>query len=221
MHRFRRLYDPGSGLVFDPNPAPGAPPATPPAPSGENPPAPPADPPTNPPADPPTPDNAAFAAMRRRAAEAEAEAERLRKEAEERERREAEEQGRWKELAEQEKERADRLEREAQERERRNGVESAARTLGFRDPGYALYRLERDGVDLGDAEAVRTRLGEYLEADPTLAGRAPAAPPSGGPPPPPGGGAPKLTRAQIEAMKPEQIAALSAEELREALNTGA
>ena len=226
----RRLYDPWTAVVFDPNPAPPTPPpATPPA--APPPPTPPATPPA--PAPPPAaaekPDDAAFARIRRENAALEAEAKRLRDEAAERERKEAEEQGRWKELAEQEKARADRLEADrAAERAKANAAKAAGE-LKFADPDYALYRLAQDGVSLEDPAAVKAALENLAQSAPSmLQGTAPPPPP---PPPPPSGapitpgpaapGGPTLTAAQLAEMSPTAIAKLDPAVVNAAMKAGA
>lgn len=185
-------------------------------------PQPPADPPANPPAtdppaEPPKLDDAAFARMR----QAQAEAERRAKAAEDalaaKERAEAEEQGKWKELAEQEKARADHLEQNAKVAEARRLAERKAGDLKFKDPGYAMYLLAEQQVDLSDPAAVGAALDLIATSRTDLIGAAPPPPPSGGPA---GGGPqdpPKLTREQIAAMSPQQVAALDAAVLNAAL----
>jgi seryl-tRNA synthetase len=176
-----------------------------------------ADPPPapDPKPDPPAPDDSAFARIRR---EKEA-AERRAKEAEdklaEQARKEAEEQGRWKELAEQAQ--ADKAELEAKwaKAEQDRQLESIARTLKFRDPDLVGH-LVPASVDRNDTAAVKAALEAVAKERPHLVDGAPP-PPSGGP----AGGTqtdpPKLTREQLAAMKPEQVAALDPKVVNEAL----
>ena len=176
-----------------------------------------ADPPPapDPKPDPPAPDDSAFARIRR---EKEA-AERRAKEAEdklaEQARKEAEEQGRWKELAEQAQ--ADKAELEAKwaKAEQDRQLESIARTLKFRDPDLAGH-LVPASVDRNDTAAVKAALEAVAKERPHLVDGAPP-PPSGGP----AGGSkqepPGLTREQLAAMKPEQVAALDPKVVNEAL----
>ena len=188
------------------DPAGAAPPADPPAPE----PAPRQDPPA-----PPVPDDSAFARMRRDKEAADKRA----KEAEEKlaakEREEAEEQGRWKELAE--KAQADKAELEAKwaKAEQDRQLESIARTLKFRDPDLVGH-LVPASVDRNDTAAVKAALEAVATERPHLVDGAPP-PPSGGP----AGGTqtdpPKLTREQLAAMKPEQVAALDPKVVNEAL----
>ena len=191
------------------DPAGAAPPADPPAPGPEDKPAPPASPAS------PAPDDSAFARIRR---EKEA-AERRAKEAEDKlaakEREEAEEQGRWKELAE--KAQADKAELEAKwvKAEQDRQLESVARTLKFRDPDLVGH-LVPASVDRNDTAAVKAALETVAKERPHLVDGAPP-PPSGGPA---GGGKqdpPGLTREQLAAMKPEQVAALDPKVVNEAL----
>jgi hypothetical protein len=177
-----------------------------------------ADPPPAPQPDPPKPDDAAFARLRREKEEADRRAKAAEDALAGRERKEAEEQGRWKELAEQEKARADRLEQEGKDRDARANAERAARDLKFQDPGYVLYLLQQDRIDLADAAAVKTAL-ETLAQNRTdlLASTAPPLPsggPAGGGGP---GGGPKLTAEQLAAMPPDQIAKLDPKIVNEAL----
>lgn len=170
------------------------------------------DPPTaDPPADPPAADPPETGATQAEVDKAYAklrEAEKARKAAEDKlaaqARAKAEEEGRFKELAEQEKARADRLEAEQQQAEQRRHAERSARDMKFKDGDYALYLLAQQGVDFADPQKVREGL-ESLAKDRTdlIAGHVP--PPSGGP----AGGAkatpPALTRERIEGMTAQQL----------------
>jgi membrane protein involved in colicin uptake len=176
----------------------------------------PADPPPAPSPSPEPDRDRAFAEQRRRADEAERRAKAAEDALAERARKEAEEQGRWKELAEQEKARADRLEADKAKADQRNNAERTASTLKFRDAGYALYLLEQQRVDLADAPAVKTALEQIAQDRKDLI--------EGNPPPPsgaPAGGTqpdpPKLTREQLAAMTPQQVAALDPKVVSEAL----
>lgn len=187
---------------------------------GPTPPAPTPDPTPTPdpaPPDPQGPDNAAFARMRRQAEEAERRAKAAEDALAERQRKEAEEQGRWKELAEQEKARADQLEANAKKAEARRLAERKAADLKFKDPGYAMYLLAEQNVDLSDAAAVGGALEQIAKTRTDLVGGPTPPPPSGGP----AGGSqpdsPKLTREQLAAMSPQQVAALDPKVLNEAL----
>jgi hypothetical protein len=130
-------------------------------------------------------------------------------------RKEAEEQGRWKELAEQAQ--ADKAELEAKwaKAEQDRQLESIARTLKFRDPDLVGH-LVPASVDRNDTAAVKAALEAVATERPHLVDGAPP-PPSGGP----AGGTqtdpPKLTREQLAAMKPEQVAALDPKVVNEAL----
>lgn len=145
-------------------------------------------------------------AAEKRAAEAEAaEAERVRKQ--------AEEEGRWKDLADQERVRADaavadlaKRDAEALAAEAKNNARTAATQRKFADASYALYLLEAGRIDLTDAAAVSTALDELATRRADLLTVTPPPPPSGGPPAPaaPNGG-PGLTREQIAAMSPDQV----------------
>jgi len=166
------------------------------------------------------PGNDAFARMRREKAEAERRAKAAEAALAERERKEAEEQGRWKELAEQEKARADRLEAERVAAEQRRNAEKAAQDRRFRDTGYAMYLLAEQNVDLADPAAVSAALDGLATARADLIGvpgQPPPPPPSGGPAGGSSGDAPSLTRAQLEAMSPQQIAAIPPDQLAKAL----
>lgn len=186
---------------------------------------PPADPPTaDPPAaatpaDPPKPDegkDAAMARMRREADEAKQRADAAEKALADKERTEAEEQGRWKELAEKEKAGREALEAKIADSEKRTNAQRTATDLKFRDPVYALYLLEQDKIDLADPAVVKAAL-ENLSSNRAdlIAGTAP--PPSGGPTAAPSSDSPKLTKEQVRAMTPQQVAALDPKDLAEAL----
>lgn len=186
----------------------------------------PVDAPADPPADPPTPPaqppatgtgdhDAAMARMRRETEEANKRAKAAEDKVAEAERKKAEEQGEFQKLAEQEKARADALEAKQREDEQRRNAERAAGDLKFRDPGYALYLLAQDRVDLADPAAVRDALDRIAKARTDLVTTGPP-PPSGGP----AGGAnndpPGLTVEQLQAMTPRQIAALDPEVIKKA-----
>lgn len=186
----------------------------PPAPTPEPTPAPPA---PTPPA--PAHDDSAFARMRREKEAAEREAQQAREALAERDRKEAEEQGRWKDIAEQEKARADKLEADAKAKDDQRNAERAARDLKFKDPEYALYLLRQNGVDISDPVAVKAGLEEIAKTRTDLIGTAPPAPPSGGAP---GGNPPEpagLTAEQLRAMSPQQIAALDPKVVNAALTS--
>ena len=186
------------------DPGASTPPETPPA----------AAPAAAPPADPGK--DAAFAEMRRKADEAERRAKAAETALAEQERKKAEEDGRWKELAEQEKARADKLEAAQVAAEQQRHAERSATDLKFKDTGYALYLLAQDHVDLSDPAAVKAGLEQIAKNRADLVGPA-APPPSGGPTggtqDPPA----KLTRAQLAEMTPKQVAALDPKVVNEAL----
>lgn len=170
---------------------------------------------------PPAPDaerDRAFAELRRRAEAAEKAAKDAADQLAERERKEAEEQGRWKDLAEQEKARADQLAASMAAQEQDRSVEAAARAQRFRDPDIAKHLLPAT-VDRNDPDAVNAALERVAQERPHLidAGTSPPAPPSGGAP---GGNPPEptgLTAGQLRAMSPQQIAKLDPEVVNKAL----
>jgi membrane protein involved in colicin uptake len=160
--------------------------------------------------------DAAFARMRRETEDANKRAKAAEDKLAEEARKKAEEDGQFKELADKEKARADGLEAKQRETEQRRNAERAAGDLKFKDPGYALYMLAAENVDLSDAAAVKAAL-DRIAADrkDLLGGVVPA--PSGGP----AGGSkqdpPGLTREQLAGMSPKQIAALDPKIVNEAL----
>jgi hypothetical protein len=167
----------------------------------------------------------AMAEMRRRTEAAEAEARRLKDAEAERERKALEEQGRWEERAKAEKDRADALEATIAERDAKALVEKArshaqqeAADLKFRDPGYALYKLDARGVDYSDAAGVKAALEALAQSQPDMLTVPPPPLPSGGPTAPaPNGGGPALTKAQLDAMTTAQMQALDPKVLNAAL----
>lgn len=197
--------DPAGGDPTPPAPTPEPTPTPPPAPA--------------PPA--PAHDDSAFARMRREKEAAERAAQEARDALAAKEREEAEEQGRWKDIADAEKARADALEAKQKTEQDKRNAERAARDLRFKDPEYALYLLAQRNVDLADAAAVSTALHEIAEsrADLIDASTPPPAPPSGGPP---GGNPPEpagLTAEQLRGMSPQQIAALDPKVVNAALTS--
>lgn len=191
-------------------------------------------PPPEPPPAPPEPvkpedstaaHNRAMAEMRRRAEAAEKRAAEAEAAEAERVRKQAEEEGRWKDLADQERQRADRLqadlaarEQAAQAAEQKRNAERAAGDRRFRDTGYALYLLEQDKVDFADAAAVGNALDDLAKKRTDLLNAEPAPPPSGGPPKPaPQGTGPALTAEQIAAMSPDQVRQLDPKVVNAAL----
>lgn len=173
----------------------------------------------NPPA-PPAPggdQDRAFAEMRRRAEAAERDAQAARDQLAERERQEAEQQGEYKRLYEEQKAENETLKATQARAEQRRHAERTAGDLKFRDTGYALYLLDQQRVDMSDAAAVKAALDQLVADRPDLVGTAPPPPPSGGPA---GGGnqdPPKLTREQLAAMTPDQIRRLDPEVVNAAL----
>jgi hypothetical protein len=174
--------------------------------------------------DPPRPDptpapddrDAAFARMRREKEDADRRA----REAEDKlaaaARKKAEEEGRWKELAEQERARADKLEADQHAAEARRNAERTAGDLRYRDTGYALYLLAQEKVDLADAVKVKETLDRIAkERTDLVEGTAP--PPSGGPAGGNGGDPPKVTAEQLRGMTPAQVRALDPRVVNEAL----
>lgn len=107
--------------------------------------------------------DAAIAAERRKARAAEKRAEELQKKLDDAARKEAEAEGRWQEIAEEERKRAESLEARIAEREQRDSITDAARRLRFRNPGLA-YRLLSD-EERGDPEQALKRL---LKEEPYL-----------------------------------------------------
>ena len=192
-------YDGGDPAGGDPAPPAPTPEPTPPAPAAH--------------------DDSAFARLRREKEAAERDAREAREALAAREREEAEEQGRWKDIAETEKARADQLEADSKANEAQRNAERAARDLKFRDPEYALYLLRQDGVDILDPAAVKGGLEEIAKTRTDLLGAAPPAPPSGGAP---GGTPPEpagLTAEQLRGMSPQQIAALDPKVVNAALTS--
>jgi len=111
--------------------------------------------------------DAAIAAERRKARAAEKKAAELQKKLDEAARKEAEAEGRWQEIAEEERKRADSLEQQIAEREKREAVTEAATRLRFKNPTIAHRLLSDD--DLSDPEGALKRLAKsepYLIADP-------------------------------------------------------
>ena len=160
--------------------------------------------------------DAAFARERRGREEAEKRAKDATDRLADQERKKAEEEGRFKELAEQEKARADGLEAKQLETEQHRNAERSAGDLKFRDAGYALYLLQQDSVDLSDAAAVKAALTGLAESrNDLITGHVP--PPSGGP----AGGSkadpPGLTREQLSGMTAQQISKLDPEIVNKAL----
>lgn len=177
-----------------------------------------AQPPADPPADPPSgQDNAAFARLRREKEEADRRAKAAQDALAAKERQEAEEQGRWKELAESAQAESEALKKRIAEGEQRRSVEAAARALNFRDPDIVEHLLPAS-VDRNDTEAVKAALTTVATERPHLVSTPAPPPPSGGPA---GGGGPqdppKLTREQLAAMSPKQVAALDPKVLNDAL----
>jgi hypothetical protein len=173
-------------------------------------------PPEPPKPDPPKPDdgqNRAMAELRRRAEAAEKRAAEAEAAEAERVRKQAEEEGRWKDIADQERARADaataerdRIRADAEAEKARTNAQRAAMDRKFKDTGYALYLLEQQAVDFTDAAAVGNALDELVKSRADLLNAAPPAPPSGGPPAPgPQGGGPALTAEQIAAMSPDKV----------------
>lgn len=160
----------------------------------------------------------AFAEQRRKADEAERRAKAAEDALAERERKEAEEQGRWKEIAEKAEAKAADLEARHTAAEQRRNAERAASDLKVKDTGYALYLLEQDKVDLSDPSAVKTALEQLTTNRPDLLGGTAPPPPTGGP----AGGTgptdpPKLTADQLRAMTPQQVAALDPKVVNDAV----
>lgn len=111
--------------------------------------------------------DAAIAAERRKARAAEKRAEELQKKLDDAARKEAEAEGRWQEIAEEERKRAESLEAQIAEREQREAVTDAATRLRFKNPSIAHRLLTAD--EIGDPEAALKRLAKqepYLIADP-------------------------------------------------------
>jgi hypothetical protein len=134
----------------------------------------------------------------------------------ERARKDAEEQGRFQELAQTERERAERLEAEKATETSRRHAEQTASSLKFKDAGYALYLLNGQNVDLTDAAAVRSALDGIAQARPDLvAGHVP--PPSGGPAGGSKGEPPSMTAEQVASMTPRQLAAIDPDVIKTAL----
>jgi membrane protein involved in colicin uptake len=96
----------------------------------------------------------------------------------------AEDEGKWKELAEEETRKREALEASQRQADQRRHAERAAGDLKFRDTGYALYLLEQDNVDLADAAAVKAALTVLVESRRDLVAGVP--PPSSGGPVKPG-----------------------------------
>lgn len=173
--------------------------------------------PTPEPSKPAPPDtDAALARMRREKEAAEKQAKDAREALAERDRKDAEEQGRWEELAKTETARREALEVSQREADQRRNAERSAGYLKFKDAGYALYLLQQDQVDLADPAAVKTALAGMAETRKDLVqGHVP--PPSGGP----AGGEktdpPGLTAEQITAMTPRQLAAIEPDVIKKAL----
>lgn len=111
--------------------------------------------------------DAAIAAERRKARAAEKRAEELQKKLDDAARKEAEAEGRWQEIAEEERKRAESLEAQIAEREQREAVTDAATRLRFKNPSIAHRLLSAD--EIVDPEAALKRLAKqepYLIADP-------------------------------------------------------
>lgn len=174
---------------------------------------------TDPPAAPPAPttgDNEAFARIRREAEDAKKRAKAAEDKLAEAERKKAEEEGRFKDLADKEKARADKLEADQKAKDAQRNAERTATHLKFKDPGYALYLLNQDGIDLADAPAVKKALEEIAkDRAELLTGSAP--PPSGGPAGGNKGDPPKVTREDLKKMSAQQIQALDPKVVAEAL----
>lgn len=174
-----------------------------------------ADPPATPPPD--ADRDAAFARMRREKEEAEKRA----KDAEDKlaaeERKKAEEQGEWQKLAEQEKARADKLDADRVAADERSNAERIATGLKFKDPGYALYLLQQQSVDLADAAKVKETLDGIIKDRAELIDGA-APPPSGGPAGTTTDDTSKVTVEQLRTMTPQQVAALDPKVVEAALN---
>jgi flagellar biosynthesis GTPase FlhF len=108
----------------------------------------------------------AIAEERRKARAAEKRAADLEAKLSERDRKDAEAEGRWQEIAEQEREKAESLERQIADRERRDSVTAAARGLRFKNPDLAFRLL--DESDTSEPEAALRRLAKqepYLTED--------------------------------------------------------
>jgi hypothetical protein len=155
--------------------------------------------------------------MRRRAEQAEREAQQLRDAEAERQRKKAEDEGRWKDLAEQEKKRADDLAAQIAADERRRNVERAASERQFADTGYALYLLEQQNVDMADAAKVAEALDQLKESRPDLLSTPPQPPPPT--PPPPSGGPPGAPAPPANGFTAEQIKAMPAIEVQKLMAT--
>jgi hypothetical protein len=207
---------PFSSLLLNSEGGGGTPPAPETTPLAGDPPAPTAT--TEPPAPKDDGKDAAMAKARRDADEAKRRADEAERKLADRDRKDAEEQGRWKELAETEKARADGLEQKIAASEQDRQIESVAKSLKFRDPDLVKHLLPAN-VDKNDTAQVKTALEQIASERKHLIDGAPP-PPSGGPTGGPNADTPPaLTREQLKAMTPQQIAALEPKDLAEALKT--
>ncbi len=111
--------------------------------------------------------DAAIAAERRKARAAEKRAEELQRKLDEQARKEAEAEGRWQEIAEEERKRAEQLEAQIAEREQREAITEAAQRLRFKNPSLA-HRLLSTEERSDPEQALKRLLKEepYLQADP-------------------------------------------------------
>lgn len=111
--------------------------------------------------------DAAIAAERRKARAAEKRAEEAERKLAETARKEAEAEGRWQEIAEEERKRAESLEARIAEREQRDSITDAARRLRFKNPDLA-YRLLSTEERTDPEPALKRLLKDepYLQADP-------------------------------------------------------
>jgi hypothetical protein len=160
--------------------------------------------------------DAAFARLRRETEEANKRAKAAEDKLAAEAKKKAEEQGKWEDLAKEETRKREALEASQAADQAKRNAERAARDLKFRDADYALYLLAQESVDLADAAAVKAALDRIAADRKDLLGGA-APPPSGGPAGGNKGDPPALTREQLSAMSPKQIAALDPKIVNEAL----
>lgn len=167
--------------------------------------------------------DAAFAEQRRRAEAAEKQLKDLQEREAQREREKAEEEGRWKDLAEQADAARKAAEAEAARVKSESAIKEIAAQMDFRNPSDALALLPTD-VDRTDDEQVKAALQALAEDRAYLIKTEPAhtpAPPSGNP----AGGTPpaashRPTFAEIKNMTPAQIGALDQTVVNEVLAAG-
>lgn len=119
----------------------------------------------------------AFAEQRRKARAAERRVKELEKKLSERDRKDAEAEGRWQEIAEEERKAREALEAQVADRDRREAITQAATGLRFKNPQLAYRLLDRDdAVDQQAAEQALKRLAKqepYLIEDPPVKTGAP------------------------------------------------